>query len=95
MCEEAIQKILECLDDCLFEPNIKWPEQEFEKRSYSRWAAYEIINRIMDHPYEIPEIAAEEFMYTMATFAATTDEPKKRRIFQIACDTANDILTIL
>lgn len=95
MYEEAVRKILECLDENLFEPNIKWSDYEFERQSYSRWAAYEIMNRMMDHPCDIPEIAAEEFLYTMATFAAITDEPKKRRIFEIARDTANDILTIL
>lgn len=91
----AVQKILSCLDDILFEPDKRWSNDDFERQSYARWAAYEIINLIMDKPYDMPEIAAEEFMYTMATFAAFTKNSKKRRIFEIACDTANDILTIL
>ena len=96
MCEEAIGKILDCLDEVLtFEPNRYMPDSDLEMQSYSRWAAYEIINRMMDHPYELPEIAAEEFLYTMATHAATTEIPEKRPIFEIARDMAYDILMIL
>lgn len=92
--EIAIQKILECLEENLFEPHYAWPHNSFEERSYSRWAAIEIANLLMDRPYECPDTIVEEFMLKMMYLENTTDDPKKNRIFGIAYRTAEDILTL-
>lgn len=95
MNETAIQKIQQALEENLFEPNKGWSDYIFEERSYARWAAYEIMNRIMDRPYDDPEIIVEEFALMIAKLGSETRVSTKRRIFLIAYQTAADILTIL
>lgn len=92
--EVAAYMILNCLEENLFEPNKNWPETIFEDTSYARWAAMELANRLMDRPYENPDIIVEEFMLRMSFLASITEDPAKRRVFSIARDTAEDILTL-
>lgn len=92
--EVAVQKIMECLEENLFEPHIAWPHNSFEQRSYSRWAAIEIADRLMDRPYEFPDIIIESFMLEMEILAIEAKDPKRKRIFTIAEETAEDILTL-
>lgn len=94
MNEIVVQKIMECLEENLIEPNKSWPRYLFEEQSYARWAAMEIAERLMDRPYDSPDLIIEEFMLKMAAFSAATDDPKRSRIFSIARDTAEDILTL-
>lgn len=90
----AIQKIMECLEENLFEPNRQWPQTVFEERSYARWAAFEIWQRLMDRPHDLPDDIIEEFALKTQALSAVTDDPVKARIFSIASDTAEDILTL-
>ena len=94
MNEIAIQKIIECLEENLFEPNNEWPQLIFEERSYARWAAIEIWQKLMDRPHNPPDTVIEEFMFEMILLSNATDDPRKRRIFSIASETAEDILTL-
>lgn len=64
-------------------------------RSYIRWAAYEIMNRIMSHPYDPPEIVVEGFLYEMIAMIQTTNPSVKRHIYEIGRSTAEDILNII
>lgn len=90
----AVHRILECLEENLFEPNRTWPDAVFERRSYSRWAAYEITEMIMARPYEDPDILIQEFMLKMMVLENSTSDKHKKRIFNIAIDAAEDILTL-
>ena len=92
--EQAISLVQECLNENLFEPSYFWPDQSFEERSYSRWAACEIWERLLDRPREDPDLIVANFMFEMALFANSTDDSTKKRIFSIARDTAEDILTL-
>lgn len=94
MNELAIQKIMQCLEENLFEPNVGWPKEAFEERSYARWAAIELAEILMDRPYEFPDLIIEEFMFKMDFLARTSGDPKRKRIFSIAKSTAEDILTL-
>lgn len=94
MNELAIRKIIECLEENLFEPKYSWPEKAFEDRSYARWAAYEIWERLMDRPNESPDLIISEFMLQMILYENITEDPKKARIFSVAKETAEDILTL-
>ena len=67
--ETAVSIIKEYVDRHLFSPSFSWPKDEFEKRSYSQWAAYEIINRIMNKPFEMPICIIESFICEMAMYA--------------------------
>lgn len=92
--EVVAYMISECLEENLFQPNKNWPETIFEDRSYARWAATELAERLMDRPYENPDMIVEEFMLRMSLLASVTEDPVKRRVFSIARDTAEDILTL-
>ena len=94
MNDVAIQKIFECLEEDLYEPERNWPEKSFEDRSYSRWAAMEIWEKLMDHPHDDPNLIIEEYMFKMLALSKTTTDPMKSRIFSLASETAEDILSV-
>lgn len=93
MNEILAQQILESLEADIFEPsNIS--DYTFEERSYARWAAYEIAEALMCKPHEFTDLIIEEFMLKMMVFEASEDDPKRKRIFTVARETAEDMLTI-
>lgn len=92
--EQAVETVMTCLDENLFEPAYSWPDISFEERSYSRWAANEIWERLMDRPHDNPDDILHEFMVQMYFLSEMTNDPKKRRIFTIAAETAEDIMTL-
>lgn len=95
MCETAIGKLFECLDENLKEPVGWWPEDEFEERAMARWAVYEMINKIIERPFEDPKDVVYDFLLEMMGRASTANSEQKERTYTIACDTAEDVLTIL
>lgn len=64
------------------------------KRSYAQWAAYEIINRIMDKPLDMPICIIEMFMYEMAMYACYGEDEQRSLIFQTAVDTAEELILL-
>ena len=46
MNDVEVQSICDYLEECLFEPSINWPPEQFAERSYSRWAVSEILDRV-------------------------------------------------
>lgn len=92
--EVGAYMILECLEENLFEPNRQWPNDIFEERSYARWAAFELAERLMDRPHEFPDLIIEEFILECALLKTETNSPRKKAIFSVAIDTAKDILTL-
>lgn len=96
MCNNsAVSTIVSYIEECLFVPGIYWSKYEFEKRSYSHWAAYEILGLIMDHPLTPPDDIVYEFMLKMVIYSEATESKEKRFIFSTARDTAEDILSLL
>lgn len=93
--DEAIQIVLDYLNETLFEPGADWPDRIFTERSYSRWAATEIIGILMDHPFDEPEILIEEFMLNMTCYSYQCEHKKQRFMFTTASKTAKDILKLL
>lgn len=91
---EAAEKVMECLEDNLPEPNLNWPKDIFEEQSYARWAAYELANRLMDRPYEFVDHVIQDFILEMMGYLHNSTDPQKKRLFRIAIDTAEDILTL-
>ncbi len=90
---EAVIIIFRYLEESLFEPTKDWPKEEFEKRSYERWAAYEIIESLMDHPFITADMVIDEFILKMIFFAHLAKEKKQR--FIIAIDVAETIRSLL
>lgn len=91
MNEVAIDIVLNYIDRSLFEPDHKWPDYIFEHRTYSRWAAYEVLERIMDHPYDDPSIVIEGFWFEICSILNDDLDPKKQKMFSIAKQTIEDI----
>lgn len=58
--DTAVQALLDYLNES-DEPEIYWPRHHFEESCFSRWAAWEMIEAIMDHPMKDPEDVIEEF----------------------------------
>ena len=93
------ERVISAIEDYkfdLFEPGRNWPKYEFNKRSYERWAAKEILKRIQQHP-EIPAInLVEEYVLMTDEFSGIEhDERNDSFIFSVAHDVATDILDIL
>lgn len=94
MCDTAISIIQEYIKQHLFSPSNTWCKYEFEKRSYSIWAAYEIINRLMDRPFEMPICIIENFIFEMAMYACYGEDEHRSFIFQTAVETAEEIILL-
>lgn len=95
MNESAVLAVLRYVDRYLFAPAWPWPTHHFYERSYARWAADEIIGRLMDHPFSYPEDVVEIFAIEMACFSRTKEDPGQNEIFRIAHETAISILEYL
>lgn len=95
MNDQAIRTIIDYSNEHLFEPDSKWPQHEFELRSYSRWAAFEIVQRIMDHPKTPARNTVEEFLIKMLYYSSLSDGTKPGTVYSIAIYTAEDILELI
>lgn len=93
MNEETLYAVQDYIDLYLFEPQKNWPKQEIESRSYARWAALELLNRLMDNPLEDPDIVVDCFVMEMAMYSHLGGS-NGNRIFGAALDTAVDILRL-
>lgn len=90
----AAEMIHEYIQEYLFAPTASWSEYEFERRSYSRWAAYELVDQIMDRPLDAPIDTIEKFMFKMAYYAYCSVDERRCRIFQTAVETAEELVLL-
>lgn len=90
-------KVLEYMEKYLFEPGYSWPIHIFDERSYSRWAACEIVERLMNRPYDPADEVIEEFIFELSAYvyASTDDTSKRCQMFSIAKNAAEDILNYI
>lgn len=96
MCNEStVRLIIAYMEECLFEPKACWPKYWFEQRVYSRWAASEILELIMDHPLTPPDEVVYGFVLKMVIYSEATESKEKRFIFSTAMDTAVDVLNLI
>lgn len=95
MYEVAAEIIQEYIDQWLFEPNYYWPRIEFNRRSYSRWAANEIVHRIKTETKgrTVLEII-DEFRWEMDRCSEVDYDRDRAFIFETARETAEDIGSI-
>lgn len=92
MSTEAVEKLMAYINDYYCEPPHMWHVGLFEEMTYSRWAALEIANRLMDRPLDPPEDVVSDFLLRVALYSQVAKTPDQQRIFSIAEDTAEDIL---
>lgn len=89
MRDPLVTVLQEYVNDCLFEPSNTWPEIEFARRTYSRWAADEIANRLNEN--HDPIAILEQFIDEMDDYSEVTDDKETQFIFTVAKETAEDI----
>lgn len=103
MNEKAISIIQKYVDKNLFKPRSNWSKYYFKERSYSRWAAYEIQERIIEEILRLPthitgreqKISIEiikEFINEMDYYNEINSNRNSSFIFSVAKDTAKEIL---
>lgn len=90
----AIETIEDYAYESLFEPNIRWPKIEFDRRVFERWAVTEIVERIKLDPRP-PIFAIEDFMNEMDYYISLDQEKKIEFIFRTAREIAEDIGSLL
>lgn len=102
----ALSVIRRYLDERLPEPTNPRAINEFKERTYSRWAANEILCRIMDEelklPYHIsgleqrvPIEVVKEFIDELYTAWELTKKKDQKFVYSCALYTAEDILSKL
>lgn len=89
----VIREYIASLDEPLSK---KWPEMEFDKASYSMWAASEVLVYVLANPDKtvircVEEISDMFMQYSCRSFHIS----EANFIFEIAHQTASDILEIL
>lgn len=95
MCDTAASIILDYIQEHLFSPSLSWDKREFKRRSYQQWTAHEIIERILDHPFDPPLTTIENFLFEMYFYACFSGEDEERTfIFQTAVETAEEIVLL-
>lgn len=82
------------IDKNLFAPKGNWTEYEFRKRSYKRWAANEIINRVIKMPEVNPFVILLHFRYQMDILSRIREDSDAEFIFILARDTADEIILL-
>lgn len=82
--------------ESLGEPTSSWPEMEFDKVAYSRWAADEIIINILAHTDWTAMRSVEDFRGRVEKYMCiVTNYSEANFIFDIAYEVACDIIDIL
>lgn len=90
------------IENRLFIPKINWSKNEFKYRSYSRWAAYELLERVIEEDMLLPSyITGREkkslmeiinsFIFDMTYCYEKSNSIDGQKLYSIAIDTANDI----
>lgn len=90
--EMAIEALIEYLEES-DEPELHWSKHDFLEASSERWAAGEMIEAIMDHPFVSAEDAIEVFAMKMLACALMWSKGSEQGlIFRTASDFAFECL---
>ena len=91
---DAVVLIYEYIKKNLFKPEYNCSDYEFKRRSYARWAANEIMNRVTISHQTEPFYIILYFIYQMNKFADDYEKPDAKFIFMTARNTAEEILSL-
>ena len=94
MHDVAVAVITDYIENSVFEPAANWPKHMFELRSRERWAAGEILQRVLDNPMTPATTIIESFMVQMLIFSFKAKDSKEPSIYRIAKETAEEILLL-
>ncbi len=87
----VVLQILNYIEGVLFEPNISWPDDIFEERSFARWAADDILDLVIHNPTIPPDIVISIYLAQVQEYA----EQYGAKMFSVAATTAEDILELI
>lgn len=90
--ENALVAVQNYIDENLFSGTNKWSDYEFDKRSYERWAAYEILKLIANMSDYDAFLTTLYFMHHMDAFANMCEKKETMFMFLTARDTAEEIV---
>lgn len=90
MNDVSVSVIQAYIDECLFDPKRNWPDCEFLRRSYSRWAANEVLRRVQNSN-ENPLYIFDEFIAELEDYADQSEDKSVRFIFDTAKETIEDL----
>lgn len=105
MCDRAVLRVMEYIDQELPETHIRWLTRDFEYRSYARWAANEIIERLIDEASRLPAHITgrtprdaidiiNEFIRDLECCFNDSDDTHRQELYYVAIDTAKRIKSI-
>lgn len=85
---KTIQNYIQCE---IPEPSIAWSMHEFQRRSYARWAAFELLDKISDNPFTPADEIAGRFLFDLM-LCAKDSSSTQYFIICTAMDTIEDII---
>lgn len=94
-CERAIRIIQNYRRRYLFEPRGNWGDYEFNLRSYARWCADELINRICDNSWGDPIRIIRNFRNEMDDRICRSNRPITWTFASYVLNGSEDILDLL
>lgn len=92
--QDAVQVVLDYIDNHMKFKTSIYNQYYLKKKSYSLWAALEIVELLMDAPLEYPVSTIYSFLYKMQYFVRISKSEIERNIFSRACDTAQEIILL-
>lgn len=90
-----ITMILEYIEEHLPELENTFDKDKFKDRSYSRWVAYEIVQRLSDFPFDPPEVIIENFIIELLGYSHTCTNDQADEMFKTMISAADDILCLV
>lgn len=91
MNEAAILIIKDYMTEHLFEPCARWPEYYFAERSYARWVATEILERL-EHSQASPINVIADFIRELDDYSCVNTH--NELLFSMARDAAEEIIRL-
>lgn len=91
----AIQTILNYVEKHLFIPQKKWDTHLLDQRIYARWAAMEIVERLINNPLTDADDVIFWYAIEMSMYLRMSTDEKTVFIFTTAKETAEEILQII
>ena len=87
-----LHKIMLYFDDYLFAPRRGWAPGYIRERSYERWAAGYLIDRILENRDLSGIVVIKNVLLYFETAALNTTSKEQRYLFEVAAGTVKNIL---
>lgn len=85
-----IVSVLDCYPERPYDRS--FPDSLKEEITYSRWALNELLDLVWDHPFVPASETIEGYAIVFQIYAEASVLPDQKRIFDIAADTAIELL---